>query len=135
MAKEDITISTVPVSIKVVEVGNKKMTISVFNQIPKKLFFYDNHKDGFIGWVRYKETKYILYVLDNIILKDEVHYIPRRIALDYEQLISGRRPYDYEEDREEKSREIIEKHEKAKNDFLNRYNDVLKNENQIYIAV
>lgn len=41
----------------------------------------------------------------------------------------------YNDDKEEKSKEIIEKYEKAKNDFENRYNDVLKNENQIYIAV
>ena len=50
MAKEDITISTVPVSIKVVEVGNKKMTISVFNQIPGKDFSY-SEQQRWVYWM------------------------------------------------------------------------------------
>lgn len=135
MAKEDITISTVPVSIKVVEVGNKKMTISVFNQIPEEDFFYDKHKEEFIGWVNHKETKYILYIHENILVKDEVHYIQRGIHYDYEQLMKGNYSYRSNEDKEEKSKEIIEKYDKAENDFKKRYMDVLKNENQIYIAV
>ncbi len=135
MAKEDITINTAPVSIKVVEVGNKKMTISVFNQIPEKGFFYSENKDGFIGWVSYKQTKYILYILDNIFLKDKVRYIQHGIVSNYLQVMRNRDSGRYNEDSEWEGDQIIEKYNKAKNDFENRYNDVLKNENQIYIAV
>ncbi|MDP1814009.1 MAG: hypothetical protein Q8K92_06130 [Leadbetterella sp.] len=135
MAKEDITISTVPVSIRVVEVGNKKMTISVFNQIPVNGFLYSEQKNGFIGWISYKGTKYILYILDSILLKDKVHSIKQELVFDYLPVMRDRNSNRYNEDGEWEEDQIIEKYNKAKKDFENRYNDVLKNENQIYIAV
>lgn len=72
---EKITISTVPVRIRVIEVGGKRMTISVFNQI-QEYYFFDPETDDehlrkeFLGWVSYKEKQYILFYRDGTLCKD-----------------------------------------------------------------
>jgi len=133
MAKENVNISTVPVTIRVIEVGNKKMTISVFNQIPEKDFSYESDKDGFLGWVSYKDEKFIIFTRNNILLKHEKEYVSREISSNYNEVIENRwtvRDLD-EEDKEER----INRYNIAVQNLKNKYRDLLKNENQIYIAV
>lgn len=134
MEKVQTNISTIPVTIKVIEVGNKKMTISVFNQIPQSDFFYSIHKDTFLGWVKYKDEQFLLFTKDGILLKDLVYTIPKGVQYNYERqkeaLQRGRvdaDDYEYTD--------AIERYEKAKKYIETAYKDLLDNKNQIYIAV
>jgi hypothetical protein len=128
MEKVQTNISTIPVTIKVIEVGNKKMTISVFNQIPLSDFFYSIHKDTFLGWVSYKNEQFVLFTKDGILLKDLVYEIPNMVKYNYQN--RGRmdsEDYEYIN--------AVEKYEKAKKRIEITYQDLLDNKNQIYIAV
>lgn len=128
MEKVQTNISTIPVTIKVIEVGNKKMTISVFNQIPLSDFFYSIHKDTFLGWVSYKDAQFVLFTKDGILLKDLVYEIPNMVKYNYQN--RGRmdsEDYEYIN--------AVEKYEKAKKHIETTYQDLLDNKNQIYIAV
>jgi len=77
MEKNILNIKTLPVSIKVVEVNNKKMTISVFNQIPEvsidksNIIHYSNIDKYLIGWVLRDSgrEKYLLYTAKGILYK------------------------------------------------------------------
>lgn len=72
---EKISIQTVPVTIRVMEVGGKRMTLAVFNQIQADDFFGEEITDedresSFIGWVSHKDEKYILFHLYGNLKKD-----------------------------------------------------------------
>jgi len=75
--KQDIIISTVPVTIKVIEVGGKKMTKAVFDQIQEgewKDFFPIDNRDkflehNFLGWVSTKEGHTVIYTKDGCLYK------------------------------------------------------------------
>lgn len=74
MEKNKITITTIPVTIKVVEVGGKKLTLSVFRQIPRSPFFHykteDERRNSFLGWVKHEGYKYVVFHRDGILLRD-----------------------------------------------------------------
>lgn len=75
MKEDKIIISTVPVTIRVIEVGGKRMTLSVFNQIQDSFFFEDGITEDekiktFLGWVDHKDKKYILFHRDGTLKKD-----------------------------------------------------------------
>lgn len=80
---ENISIKEVPISIKIIEINNKKMTISVFNQIPSySEFEFRKILDGdlsksFLGWVfREKDReKSILFIHNNSLCKVS-YFIP-----------------------------------------------------------
>lgn len=128
MEKVQTNISTIPITIKVIEVGNKKMTISVFNQIPFNDFYY-SYKDTFLGWVSYKEGQYVLFTKDGILLKDLVYEIPNSIKYEYKrQKERGRTD-------EDDYITAIDEYERLKKYKEDRYKDLLNNKNQIYIAV
>lgn len=74
MEKQNIIISTVPVTIKVMEVGCKKMTMSVFKQIPEYEFYVlensEIRKSSFLGWVCIeKYGKFFIFSLSGILYK------------------------------------------------------------------
>jgi len=76
---EKISIQTVPVTIRVMEVGGKRMTLSVFNQIQNGDFFSeeiaDENRDAcYIGWVSHKGEKYILFNVNGSLKKDKFEY-------------------------------------------------------------
>lgn len=74
---ENLTISTLPVTIRVMEVGGKRLTLSVFKQIPEGYYFFDNEftdeqrREQYLGWVIYSDRRYILYHRFGILLKDD----------------------------------------------------------------
>jgi hypothetical protein len=74
---EKIQINTVPVTIRVMEVGGKRMTLSVFNQIRNGDFFDDDtiseaeRKEAFLGWVSYKGDKYVIFAISGCLKKDK----------------------------------------------------------------
>lgn len=75
MKEDKIMITTVPVTIRVIEVGGKKMTVSVFTQIQRGDFFDENisHEERqkmFLGWVAHKGEKYIVFHCDGVLKKD-----------------------------------------------------------------
>lgn len=77
MEKQKITINTLPVTIKVIEVGGKKMTISVLKQIPYSPFLItglgeDELNSSYLGWVKNNDEKFILFFRDNVLLKYRV---------------------------------------------------------------
>jgi hypothetical protein len=72
MEKNKITITTIPVTIKVMEVGGKKLTLSVFKQIPSS-GFDENNDDSFLGWVKHDIGKFILFHRDGVLLKHGIH--------------------------------------------------------------
>ncbi|WP_076596669.1 hypothetical protein [Chryseobacterium sp. RU33C] len=122
MKKEVIHISTIPVTIKVIQVGEKKLSVSVFNQIPIDDAFFtklssDERINCFIGWVE-RETKYILYSLDGILL---------RFQINNELLTSS--DWDY------KRKQYQKKYKLKHKDFLLEIGNFLNNKNQIYIAI
>lgn len=135
MEKVQTNISTIPVTIKVIEVGNKKMTISVFNQIPLKDFFYTIYKDTFLGWVSYKEEQFVLFTKDGILLKDLVYKIPKGVQYNYERQRGLFQQGRVDADDDYEYTDAMEKYEKAKKYIETTYNDLLSNKNQIYIAV
>jgi hypothetical protein len=73
MEKQNIIISTMPVTIKIMEVGGKKMTMSVFKQIPECHFYRgdaDSQKESFLGWVFIeKYGRFFVFSIDNILYK------------------------------------------------------------------
>jgi len=85
---EKIQINTVPVTIRVMEVGGKKMTLSVFNQIQRLGFFNedidiseDERKEMFLGWVSYKGSKFVIFVFDGCLKKDEYTYAIPNVSI------------------------------------------------------
>jgi hypothetical protein len=78
-----VFIKTAPVNIKVVEVGGKKMTLSVFNQIPEE-YYYELYKNKdsdniiYLGWVGIKDgrdlIKYYLYSFHGILKKAKADF-------------------------------------------------------------
>lgn len=75
MKKQAITISTVPVTIRVIEVGGKKMTQSVFNQIPNKNFGMlteSEQSESYIGWVKHNGFKFILLHFEGVLARHGV---------------------------------------------------------------
>jgi hypothetical protein len=74
MEKNKITITTIPVTIKVMEVGGKKLTLSVFKQIPIGAFLQrkseEEIKASFLGWIKYDGVKHILFHQNGILLKE-----------------------------------------------------------------
>lgn len=104
MEKQNIIISTMPVTIKIMEVGGKKMTMSVFKQIPHGEFFIrqagkalyrDSTKEereaSFLGWIKIEGSrfeppvKYFLFSIDGTLYK----WKPSRFN-DYEYQINVR---------------------------------------------
>lgn len=76
---EKISIQTVPVTIRVMEVGGKRMTLAVFNQIQNGDFFSEEIADEdreacYIGWVSHKGEKYILFHIGGNLKKDKFEY-------------------------------------------------------------
>ncbi len=123
MKKESIHISTVPVTIKIIQVGGKKLTASVFNQIPIDDSFYtklnnEERLDCFIGWVE-RDSKYILYSLDGILL---------RFIID-KKILNSSSDWDYKRSQYQK------KYKLKYRDFILDINHFLNNKNQIYIAI
>lgn len=60
------------------EVGGKRLTLSVFNQIPEEWFFdteiSDEQRDAeFLGWVNHK-GQYILFARDGILSKEKFEF-------------------------------------------------------------
>lgn len=89
MKKQEIVIQTVPVTIKVIEVGGKKMTISVFNQIPSNARFWIVSpdyilEDAFIGWVKHNGNQFILFSEFGILYK---YGVPEKVKKDYENYL------------------------------------------------
>lgn len=76
MEKQKIEIDTLPVTIRVVEVGGKRMTKAVFNQIPEGEFIdsFDTHEphEGthYLGWVNTGKEKAIIFTYENVLYKD-----------------------------------------------------------------
>lgn len=123
MKKETILISTIPVTIKIIQVGEKKLSASVFNQIPIDDAFYSRLNNSeravcFIGWVE-RDIKYILYSLDNILLRFKVD----------NKLLNHSSDWDYKNNQYQKKFKL--KHKV----FLEDIGQFLNNKNQIYIAI
>lgn len=123
MKKKSIQISTIPVTIKIIQVGGKKLTVSVFNQIPIDDTFYTKMSNeerlvSFIGWVE-RDSKYILYSLDGILL---------RFIID-KKLLNSTSDWDYKKSQYQKRYKLKYK------DFIIDLNSFLDNKNQIYIAI
>jgi len=79
MKQETLSIKTVPVTIRVIEVSGKKMTLSVFNQIQYDFFPWDIYRhfdtnEIFIGWVQHKDDKYILFQINGQLLKEKFEF-------------------------------------------------------------
>jgi hypothetical protein len=77
---EKITISTVPVTIRVMEVGGKRLTLAVFNQIQSGDFFDEEtdeseRESSFLGWIQHKDSKYVLFHQNGSLKKDEFVYM------------------------------------------------------------
>ena len=75
MEKQKVAINTLPITIRVVEVGGKRMTKAVFNQIPDYEFIDFNTGEPYegmesFGWVKVGENKSIIFVYENILYKD-----------------------------------------------------------------
>ena len=68
MEKNKITITTIPVTIKIMEVGGRKLTLSVFRQIPTSEFD-ENNEESFLGWIKNDGFKFILFHRDGILLR------------------------------------------------------------------
>lgn len=72
-----VTISTLPVTIKVIQVAGKRMTLSVFHQIPNRIFLDDEIAwlyddilaEEYLGWVKYNGISYILFQRYGILWK------------------------------------------------------------------
>lgn len=69
----DVTISTIPVEIKVITVGGKRLTLSVFNQIPDSdNFLLDMNEEeriqSYLGWVD-RDFPFVLFTVDGVLLK------------------------------------------------------------------
>lgn len=75
MEKQKIEIGTLPVTIRVVEVGGKRMTKAVFNQIPESEFidtsdtFEPHEGTHYLGWVKVGDEKAIIFTYDNVLYK------------------------------------------------------------------
>lgn len=75
MEKQNIIISTMPVTIKVMEVGGKKMTMSVFKQIPEMHFIRngtnrEQRQASFLGWVKIPNVGYFfVFTVDSVLYK------------------------------------------------------------------
>jgi len=134
MEKQNITISTVPVTIRVVAVGGKKMTLSVFKQIPFAKFLetgltFDEIEESYLGYIKYDNDCYILYYRGNILYKS-LYY-----RSDYKKQIEL---YKYEiEGEEENSEEYTQKMETIEEyeyvlEFMDRLTTADK---QLYIAI
>lgn len=76
--KKELTIKTVPVEIKVLTVDGKRMTLSVFKQIPEvqgSIVFYNEDEREFqrtadpLGWSRVNEVDFLIYQEDGILRK------------------------------------------------------------------
>lgn len=55
---ENLSIKTIPVTIRVLEVGGKRLTLSVFKQIPHGWPPFGKSEEfdkSFLGWVSYGE--------------------------------------------------------------------------------
>lgn len=134
---EKIEISTVAVRIRVIEVGGKKMTISVFGQIQDDYFFDEDVSDedrikGYLGWVSHKEKKYVLFYRDGGLFRDEFEYNKVNPSL----LYALRRANISQRKNEIDSAMAAINKDQEKCDALNKpYLDLFTNENQIYISI
>lgn len=147
---EKISIQTVPVTIRVMEVGGKRMTLAVFNQIQAGDFFSEEITDEdrekfFIGWVSHKGEKYILFHLDGNLKKDlfEFQRVGEYTKVCYENrkasLEIAKKRGEYVSPRQQ------EDFDKAKKDYDNefeycrtlnkQYMDAFTDETQIFIAI
>lgn len=151
---KSLSINTVPVTIRVVEVGGKRMSLSVFKQIQEDYFFSDDY-DGaanFLGWVDYSGYKYVLFSFKGNLMKDkfEVESISRSTNIELKLATEGVERERKEEMRyaggsgysliraEERLKIAIEKHLKEK-DFCDRsnkpYYDLMTPETQVFISI
>jgi hypothetical protein len=144
MEKQKITISTTPVTIKVIEVAGKKMTLSVFKQIPSFEWDIKDIEDEdlnqmYLGWVSHNDRKYLLLFSDNVLYKDEYEFatVPQRIRLElqtsskykdfdinhalYQRYLEAKKDFDWESN-----------YAQAHNNFYKRF---LEDKNQLYIAI
>lgn len=74
---KELSIKTVPVTIRVVEVGGKRMTLSVFKQIQDG-YFFNKEPDGvvaYLGWIDYSNSRYILFSDNGNLLKDKYEHL------------------------------------------------------------
>jgi hypothetical protein len=83
----EVTISTLPIEIKVMTVGGKRLTLSVFNQIPERndfLFCMTNEKrlTSYLGWVD-KEVPFVLYNIESVLLKCSLKAITQKNNWDW----------------------------------------------------
>jgi hypothetical protein len=150
---EKISIQTVPITIRVMEVGGKRMTLAVFNQIRAGDFFGEEMTDedresSFIGWVSHKEERFILFHIGGYLKKDKYEYqsIDRKIK---ESFILASRNLEHWEGIKDKNPEMystlkasFEKALKDRNEdveFCHNYNDGyakrFTDETQIFIAI
>lgn len=75
---ENLKIATIPITIRVIEVNNKKMTISVFNQIISKdivgseIINDNNFEKHLLGWVSRSDNKEkaLIYSINGCLYKD-----------------------------------------------------------------
>ena len=80
MEKQNVTISTLPVTIKIVEVAGKRMTLSVFKQIPKMDFILSNQDaeqraKSVFGWTCIPRLgDYFIFGVDGILYKWFIKY-------------------------------------------------------------
>ena len=135
MEKEKIAISTLPISVKIVEVGGKKLTISVFNQIPSFGFPSQSPEEIIhLGWVRYKDEKYLLYANKGILKK---HRVIIREVEDWDDFYEKKRYRGYGgyDGEEESLREEYDEKKLKREEDIKKYTPLLQYENQIYIGI
>ena len=153
---EHLSITTIPVTIKVLEVGGKRLTLSVFRQIPEDFFFGDDISDEqraawYLGWVDYN-GKWLLFSRDGILVKDRFDFKRENIV------ISGRYSHSKKNiermradptymdgkwgnllaDNERRHNEIYEEWrtgEEKRMAWNKQYQILMTNDKQIYIAI
>lgn len=137
MEKEKIAISTLPVSVKIIEVGGKKLTVSVFNQIPSFGFSSQSTEEIIhLGWVKYKDEKYLLYAHKDILKKHKVRISELENWEDFYENKRYRGYDGYEEyDDKESLREEYDAKKLKREEDINKYTPLLQYENQIYIGI
>lgn len=149
MEYKSLEIKTVPVTIRVVEVGGKRMSLSVFKQIQDDYFFSDEY-DGvaiFLGWVDYGGNKHILFSYNGNLMKDtfEIEHVSSftelqlKAATEHATIARKCGYAGWDKDAVENRLKVaIEKHlsEKQFCELCNRpYYDLMTPETQVFISI
>ena len=120
----ELSIQTVPVKIKLLEVDGKKMTISVFKQIPKvdiDDFCNRYFEHTILGWVN-REGKHLIVARNSILYKTNLP--------SFDGYMGGKAFL--------LKKEFQSKREGIKNNYeliSKMFNEFIKDDNQIYIAI